>query len=902
MGSVLTARRLTLAIALGVVVFAFWPALLGGGSLVGDDIVATAPPYDAYQPANFSLETGPGDTINIHAHWASLAEDLRSGDAGWWNPDLAAGQPTMKGGAPIFQLPYLVTPSWYAPGLVAAVRAFTAILLSIGFLRSVGLRRVSALAGGLAFGFSGFMVGWMNWPHSSVAALAPGLLWAIERMIADPKRWRLVPLGVVVGLMVWANFPSVLIYVLLGAVLFALVRVASEVTASSDRRRWLTPRIAVIVGGAVLAALMAAPHLIGFSEYIEWSDTSHRVGNPDDSSAGVAYLLTAIAPAIWGSDAVGDPWFGEGNWIEFNTHVGASVLLLAGLGLVAGVLSADRRRRSVALGLLVVAFVGVLVAYVGGPIGVALGDLTGSQGGLMTRAKVLISVGIALGAALGVEWLSDDVRDRRRVVRGTLGVVVLLGLAMLPSILDWLDAARAAGTARSSIAASSASMIAFAAVVMIVVARFRGALDATRAAWGLVVVVAAELLAFAMPVPTIVSRDERLDPTPAHEFVQGALAPGERLAGEQRTFFPATTQHDDIPDARGQLLKSAGYQELLRAVDPDMLRRAGGGTPTNPNIAIGTDPYSPVWDALAVGLWAQYPDTAPPGTRLGPSAPVRHADAAIQPLTATTVVPEGGLRGVTIDVAPIVDGTVEIEVTTEDGTVREERVVAASAAGVVSVAVLGEHLPVGTPVGVRVTAPTSTTLVGVDDEGALAVGTIAGDDGLELVRVGDVILLDRPVAPVRLAHAAIVEPDPAAAATAIAAGLPPGVAVVDRDIGLLDRRSDAAAGALRDVEYERGRVSARVETAEPVLLVVSEADYPGWRVTIDGASAEVVTADAAFLAVVVPEGAHDVEFVFEPGHLRAGMLSLLLAAVVIVGVMADAVRRGDLRSPLARRG
>ena len=77
-------------------------------------------------------------------------------------------------------------------------------------------------------------------------------------------------------------------------------------------------------------------------------------------------------------------------------------------------------------------------------------------------------------------------------------------------------------------------------------------------------VVAVELLSFAMPVPTIVSRAERLASTPAHDEVTNLLAPGERLAGEGRTFFPSTTQLFDIPDARGQLLKSAGYQELLR--------------------------------------------------------------------------------------------------------------------------------------------------------------------------------------------------------------------------------------------------------------------------------------------------------------------------------------------------
>lgn len=901
MGPVLASRRLPLAVALAVVVFAFWPALLGGGSLVSHDIVATAAPFDSYQPADFSLENGPGDPINIHAHWAAIADDVRSGELGWWNPDLAAGQPTFKGGVPVFNLPYLVSPDWYAPGLVAAVRALTAILLAYGFLRSVDLRRTAAITGGVAFGLSGFMVGWMNWPHSSVAALAPGLLWAIERAIRDPRPWRAAPLAAVVAFMVWANFPSVLIYVLLGAAVYALVRVAHEIAVADARPAWLTRRLFVFVVAVVAAVALAGPHLIGFSEYIDWADTSHRVGNPDDSSAGIAYLLTAVAPAFWGSDAVGAGWFGEGNWVEFNTHLGASVVILAAVGLVGSIVGSGGRRRSVALALTMVAGVGVVIAYLGGPIGVALGDLTGSQGGLMTRAKVLISIGVALGAGFGVEWLVEDRRHRRRELAATAVVGGVALLALVPSLLDWLDAARGLGVLRQTIAASSASVMAAVAAIALIGARLRGRLGGRTAAGGLAVVVTVELLLFAMPVPTIVSRSERLESTPAHELVQGELEPGERLAGEGRTFFPATTQHFDIADARGQLLKSAGYQELFRAVDPVMLTRTGGGTPTYPNIADGTDVYSPIWDVMAIGLWAQFPDSRPPGTAVLPIGE-RGADPALQPLRGTTEVPSGGLRAVLVDIGPVVPGFVDVAITTLDGTTTERRWLDPVEAGAISFAVAGEHLAVGSTVEVEVTAPEATQLVGVDDAGRLAVGTVAGDDDLRLLRAGDVIVLDRPVEPVRIAHAAVVEPDPTAAAALIAAGLPPEVAVIGHDVGLRDRLPDVTSTTLSDVEYGRGNISARVDTDAPVLLVVSEAHYPGWSATVDGRDADIVLADGAFLGVVVPPGDHRVEFAFAPTHLTASVVLLGLGALLFVGLLADGVRRGDLRLPRRGRG
>jgi len=881
-----------MAVAAGVVAFAFWPALFGGGSLVSADIVATAAPFDAYQPDGFSLENGPGDPINIHAHWGSLAADVRSGDFSWWNPELAGGQPTMKAGAPIFNLPYLVSPDWYAPGLVAAIRVLAAIGLAFGFLRSHELHRLSSLVGGIAFGLSGFMVGWLNWPHSSVAALAPGLLWAIERWVRDPRPWRAVPLGAVVALMVWANFPSVLIFVLLGAAAYTVVRVGQE-WRSSGSPHWIGSRFGVGGLAVLIALLLAGPHLIGFGDYIDWADTSHRVGNPDDSSAGVAYLMTSVAPAIWGSDAVGASWFGEGNWVEFNAHVGMSVLLLSVFGLVSGVRSGPGRRRSLAISLAVVAALGVVIAYVGGPVGVLLGDLTGSQGGLMTRAKVLWSLGIALGAALGVQRLLEEPTPRLR--RDALVAAAVLGLAvvaLLPSVKNWLDAARAGGVVRETLAVSTVPALALVATVALLVGRARGKLTAGLVGWGFVVVVAVELLSFAMPVPTIVSRDERLASTPAHDEVTNLLAPGERLAGEGRTFFPSTTQLFDIPDARGQLLKSAGYQELLRALDPAMLRRDGGGTPTYPNVTEGIDPTSPVWDALGVGVWAQFPDSIPAGPSTLPSGAVNEADPSILAVVGSTVVPPGGLRAVLLEIEPFAGGFLDVAVITDDGPSNVRRWVEPRDAGVLAVPLLGEHLRPGSEVEVAVAAPASTLLVDITDVGEIALGTVAGGDGLELVRTTDVILFDRPVEPVRLVDNAVVVASAQDAAQQVAAG----AVVVERDVGVPTESSGSSGLEARTVAFDAGRIEVVASADRPSLLVVSQTYYPGWTATVDGQSTDVVVANAAFLGVAIEPGTHEVVLEFRPEHLGASMWMLALGLLLVIGLLADAARRGSLRS------
>ena len=76
------------------------------------------------------------------------------------------------------------------------------------------------------------------------------------------------------------------------------------------------------------------------------------------------------------------------------------------------------------------------------------------------------------------------------------------------------------------------------------------------------------------------------------------------------------------------------------------------------------------------------------------------------------------------------------------------------------------------------------------------------------------------------------------------------------------------------------RVTAKVSASGPMLAVLSDRWYPGWKATVDGVDAPVLRANGVFRAVPIPAGVSDVVFSFEPGSILLG------AAISVAGLLA----------------
>jgi len=104
----------------------------------------------------------------------------------------------------------------------------------------------------------------------------------------------------------------------------------------------------------------------------------------------------------------------------------------------------------------------------------------------------------------------------------------------------------------------------------------------------------------------------------------------------------------------------------------------------------------------------------------------------------------------------------------------------------------------------------------------------------------------------------------------------------------LDRTTEVAAAAGPTVElllYEPEHIVAAVSAPSEGWLVLSDAWYPGWEAIVDGAKASVERADVLFRAVAVPEGRHQLEWVYRPGSFRLGLI-LSLGALAFSTMLA----------------
>jgi hypothetical protein len=100
---------------------------------------------------------------------------------------------------------------------------------------------------------------------------------------------------------------------------------------------------------------------------------------------------------------------------------------------------------------------------------------------------------------------------------------------------------------------------------------------------------------------------------------------------------------------------------------------------------------------------------------------------------------------------------------------------------------------------------------------------------------------------------------------------------------------------VRITGHSINRIGLTVETSREGFLVLSEAYFPGWHATIDGAAVPVYRTNFVSRGMPIPAGTHTVAMVFDPPAFSRGALISVLTLLACCGGIAAGVwndRRG----------
>lgn len=125
------------------------------------------------------------------------------------------------------------------------------------------------------------------------------------------------------------------------------------------------------------------------------------------------------------------------------------------------------------------------------------------------------------------------------------------------------------------------------------------------------------------------------------------------------------------------------------------------------------------------------------------------------------------------------------------------------------------------------------------------------------------------------------EPDNALALLASGAIDPREVALIEGQPLTLERPSDRSFDRVRILDDEPERIRLRVSTPADGLLVLSEVQYPGWKVSVDGKPAQAIDVDYLLRGVAVRAGVHDIEWRYES---RSSTLGLAVTLTTVSGL------------------
>lgn len=266
---------------------------------------------DQFTPANLYYAMSPANTIPADKHGALLSDPIdfflpikyyvkneifNNNRIPFWNPYSGMGYSIESDVASI--LGYI--PNWFilllpiSVGLLACT-FFEMYLCLWGmylFLGRFGLSAISKLIGAITYTFSGTVIVWLLWPHTSVAMLAPILFYFVDRIIEEKKTRFFLVLLCIVTQMLYAGMPPYVayFYYLLGA--YTIFR---SIDLKQNKKECFL-NIGILFLVAIISGLISFPYTINLIASIQKTDYLSQRTNYYQSTFPIRIISQLIIP------------------------------------------------------------------------------------------------------------------------------------------------------------------------------------------------------------------------------------------------------------------------------------------------------------------------------------------------------------------------------------------------------------------------------------------------------------------------------------------------------------------------------------------------------------------------------------------------------------------------------
>jgi hypothetical protein len=298
-----------------VLVF-LWRPMTEDVSLVAADVIRLTPPWSEVRAPNRPPVT-KYDVSNTNIHdvpmqivpWMhQVRESWRALEVPLWNAAAGAGQPLLANGqsTPLSPLRLLTLPLPLHRAMTAecALKLLLALVLTYLFCRTRYSPPASILAA-IAFGFSTWMITWLQFPIAAGAAFLPGVLLVIDRLMNGVTRPRFLAATLMFAVTVLSSHPETVYHV-------ALIAAAYGLWLALIERAGSLRNLGAIAGAAGVAMLLTAPFLVPFAESVLRSQRFAEMRGPREtivppySDFPSAVLL--LQPRFFGELPIERPW------------------------------------------------------------------------------------------------------------------------------------------------------------------------------------------------------------------------------------------------------------------------------------------------------------------------------------------------------------------------------------------------------------------------------------------------------------------------------------------------------------------------------------------------------------------------------------------------------------------